>query len=229
MPVRGRGRGPTPTVFSTCVEAVGGADCGAGDAATADGLAMCVFTLGRAASPEEPGGSGNSDSGSWPRTLLTDMDRTGAMTDAETERGGTIRDTAATRGGTRLLGREPGFESVRVRCRVGVDLLAPTIFALAEATGGRDSVIDVERVTDGWAAIPTLMPAVCGRRKGRGTAVREGVVAWELVTDCGALLESREPDETIELADAFDCVRLRVGRTTSTDVTLSLSAALRRF
>lgn len=43
-------------------------------------------------------------------------------------------------------------------------------------------------------------------------------------------LESREPDETIELADAFDCVRLRVaGLGRSTDVTLSVSALLRRF
>ena len=144
-------------MFSTCVEAVGGADCGAGDAATADGLAMCVFTLGRAASPAEPGGSGNSDSGSWPRTLLTDMERTGAMTDAETERGGTIRDTAATRGGTRLLGREPGFDTVRLRGGGREELEdGPAMRAVAEDTGGRESTMEVERVTE-WEF---WMPAV---------------------------------------------------------------------
>ena len=50
------------------------------------------------------------------------------------------------------------------------------------------------------------------------------------MTDGAAVLDSREPDETMELADALDWVRLRgVGRGRSTEVTLSESAALRRF
>ncbi len=219
-------------MFSTC--AVGGADRGTGEV-TSLGFRICVFTLGRTSPGDDVrlGGRGNSDKGSLlllpllrsTASIEVDIERTGAMIAVETERGGTIRDAATERGDAMFIGREPGFDSVRVRCRVAVcALLTPAIFALADATGGRDSVTEVERVTDGWAP----MPAVCGRRNGRGTAVREGVV-WELVTDCGALLESREPDETIELADAFDCVRLRVGRAASTDVTLSVSAALRRY
>ena len=52
----------------------------------------------------------------------------------------------------------------------------------------------------------------------------------ELVTDGAAVLDSREPDETKELADALDCVRLRdMGLGRSTDVMLSESALLTRF
>ena len=153
--------------------------------------------------------------------IEVDMDRTGAITDVVTERGGTMRDETERGPWKVFVGREPGLDSVRVRGRVWE---APASL-LAADTGGRDSVAEVVRVTEGvW------MPAVCGRRSGRGTAAREGVVvcACELVTDCGALLESREPEETIELAEALDWVRLRVGRPVSMDVTLSVSIVLRR-
>ena len=52
----------------------------------------------------------------------------------------------------------------------------------------------------------------------------------ELVTDGAAVLDSRDPEETMELADALDWVRLRdMGLGRSTDVMLSESAPLRRL
>ena len=75
-----------------------------------------------------------------------DMDRTGAMTDVDTERGGTVRE-AAERVGTEVLpGREPGFDNVRVLGCAIEDGFAS--FAVAADTGGRDSVMEVDRVTE---------------------------------------------------------------------------------
>ncbi len=167
-----------------------------------------------------------------------DMDRTGAMMDVDRERGGTMRDTAGAAveraGGAEVYalpypcpcpGRQPGFDTVRDRGgTMDEDDNGPAILAVADDTEGRDSTMDVERVTE----LELWMPAVWGRRSGLGTPVRVGTLG-ELVTDGAAVLDSREPDETRELADALDWVRLRdmdFGR--SMDVMLSESPPLRR-
>lgn len=110
-----------------------------------------VLTLGRTKFGDD-GGNGNSDSASSFSKLARsevlseiDTDRTGAMTEVLTERGGTIREDA-DREGREGFGREPGFDSVRVRCRAG----GFPASLCADDTGGRDSVTeDVVRVTDG--------------------------------------------------------------------------------
>lgn len=120
-----------------------------------------MFTLGRPAKAGagEDGGRGNSDRGSWLRLEnvleLTDADsdRTGAMIEVETERGGTMREDAEGRDVVDVfVGREPGLESVRVRGRATP---VPAIFALAEVTGGRDSAYGVVRVTEG-GSVPAV-------------------------------------------------------------------------
>ena len=196
---------------------------GTGDARTAD----CEYP---AAAPA--GGSGNAPRGSRLLRLRSCVGvvaedgvcaRTGAITDEETERGGTILDGAA-REGTYVgmcAGRGPGFECVRVRARAAAPAFAS--FA-ADETGGRDSVAEAE--TERVMADAVCTPAVRGRRRGRGTAARAAVFC-ELATEWWAL-ESREPEETMELADAFDCVRPRAGPGSSIEVMLSVSIVLRR-
>ena len=107
VPVRGRGRRPT---------------CGRVPAAAAGLWLLCAYApAGRGSPPTDfddasPGGSGNSESWSVAAAAAEadamllrstglsvdmDMDRTGAMTDVERERGGTMRDTAGVaRAGT---------------------------------------------------------------------------------------------------------------------------------
>ena len=80
---------------------------------------------GEEAEEARPGGSGNSESVLLLRMLFrsaglieVDMERTGAMTEVVTERGGTMRDETERGPWKVFVGREPGLDSVRVRGRV---------------------------------------------------------------------------------------------------------------
>ena len=185
MPLPMRGRGPVPTVLSTRAE--GGVT---GDVVIE--RATWVFTLGLGRAKLRtgvegvgscPGGRGKSEIVSSLITLLRSVillvvvveierERMGAMTAADTERGGTILD-APGRGRADVPGpgTRDGFDRVRVRvCGRGPPALGIPV------TGGRESDIDVERET------PACFPAIWGRRRGRGTVVRPWDVC-ELATD----------------------------------------------